>query len=147
MILISHRGNLNGANPEMENSQEYIEIALEMGYDVEIDIWMIDNNLYLGHDEPQYLINETWLDQRANKLWIHAKNLLVVEWLINKNNLHWFWHQEDTITLTSKKYIWAYPGKQPIMNSIAVMPEIFHDDLSKSIGICTNLITVYDKIT
>lgn len=147
MILISHRGNLNGSNPSMENRQEYIDIALDMGYDVEIDIWMINDNLFLGHDEPQYRINETWINERSNNLWIHAKNISIVEWLLYKNNLHWFWHQEDTITLTSKKYIWAFPGKQPIASSIAVMPELFNEDITKCIGICTDLITTYDKIT
>jgi hypothetical protein len=147
MILISHRGNLNGANLEMENRQDYIDIALGLKYDVEIDIWMINDALFLGHDEPQYRINEKWLSERADKLWIHAKNISIVEWLVNKNNLHWFWHQEDTITLTSKKFIWAFPGKQIITNSIAVMPELYNDDITKCIGICTNLINTYDKIT
>jgi hypothetical protein len=28
--------------------------AIKLGYDVEIDIWVIDGAFYLGHDEPQY---------------------------------------------------------------------------------------------
>jgi hypothetical protein len=48
----------------------------------------------------------------------------------NENLLNYFFHQEDDITLTSKGYIWAYPGKQPIKNSIAVMPELNKDDLT-----------------
>ena len=39
MILISHRGNINGRQPNLENLPEYIDSALELGYDVEIDIW------------------------------------------------------------------------------------------------------------
>ena len=31
MILISHRGNTNGRNPEKENTIEYIEQALKKG--------------------------------------------------------------------------------------------------------------------
>ena len=38
MILISHRGNINGPNPEMENNPEYIQKALDLGYDVEVDV-------------------------------------------------------------------------------------------------------------
>ena len=38
MILIAHRGNVSGPNPEMENNPLYIDRALEKGYDVEIDI-------------------------------------------------------------------------------------------------------------
>mgnify|MGYP001440007744 CR=1 FL=1 len=30
MILISHRGNIKGKNPEMENSPKYIKKALDL---------------------------------------------------------------------------------------------------------------------
>ena len=50
MILISHRGNLNGPKPLMENSPAYIEIAIKKNFHVEIDVWIKKNNLYLGHD-------------------------------------------------------------------------------------------------
>ena len=60
MILISHRGNLNGKIPENENCPDYIDKAIHSGYDVEIDIWMIDNELFLGHDGPQYKVIYNW---------------------------------------------------------------------------------------
>ena len=47
------------------------------------------------------------------------------------------------MTLTSKSYIWAYPGKQPIKNSIAVMPEIHNDDISQCLGVCSDYIQNY----
>jgi len=40
-------------------------------------------------------------------------------------------------------YIWAYPGKQPIEGSIAVMPEINDDNISKCEGICSDYINQY----
>ena len=63
--------------------------------------------------------------------------------MLLESDIHCFWHQEDDATLTSKGYIWAYPGKQPIKNSIAVMPEIYSDDVSKCIGICSDYIINY----
>ena len=54
MKLISHRGNISGPNPERENHPEYIFEVLQAGYDVEIDVWFVDNKFMLGHDEPQY---------------------------------------------------------------------------------------------
>ena len=30
---------------------------------------------------------------------------------MSKMNCHYFWHQEDDYTITSKGIIWAYPGK------------------------------------
>lgn len=43
MILISHRGNLSGLNPDLENSEKYINTALSLGFDVEIDIRNVSN--------------------------------------------------------------------------------------------------------
>jgi hypothetical protein len=145
MKLISHRGNLNGKLPANENHPDYIDEAIHAGYDVEVDIWMIDNELFLGHDEPQYKIIWNWLSTRYERLWIHCKNVEAIEWF-NENNyggFNYFWHQEDTLTLTSKQYIWAYPGKQPIIGSIAVVPEMHNEDVSKCIGVCSDYIIYY----
>jgi len=38
MILISHRGNINGRLESYENAPNYIDSAISKGYDVEIDI-------------------------------------------------------------------------------------------------------------
>jgi hypothetical protein len=48
-----------------------------------------------------------------------------------------------TLTLTSHNHLWSFPGKQPIKNSIAVMPEINNDDVSKCLGICSDKIKEY----
>ncbi len=141
MILISHRGNLNGKNPNKENAPYYINAALERGYDVEIDIWWHKENFYLGHDEPMYKVEKKYLQNY--KLWCHAKNIEAINQM-RENGIHYFWHQEDTLTLTSKNYIWVYPGNQPIKNSIAVLPEMYKEDVSKCIGICSDDIIKYD---
>ena len=134
MIYIAHRGNVNTKIESLENQPEYIDEALRLGYDVEIDVWYKDREWWLGHDEPQYPIEFEWINKRSHKLWVHCKNIEAVEYL-NENevgckDINWFWHEEDTLTLTSFAYIWAYPGKQPIKRSIAVMPEINNDDIS-----------------
>ena len=145
MKLISHRGNIDGPNPVRENSPYYIMEAISMGYEVEIDIWVIYNSFYLGHDGPQYSIRTEWLYDKEDKLWIHCKNIEAMEWFNNSGKFNYFWHQEDTVTLTSKGYMWAYPGKQPIKNSIAVMPELYNDNLNSCIGICSDYIQNYKK--
>jgi hypothetical protein len=147
MIYISHRGNIDGKKPHLENNPSYIDEAIDLGYDVEIDLWMIDGRTYLGHDEPQYEVDDSWLGERTDKLWVHCKNIESLNW-IRSTILHYFWHEEDTLTLTSENYIWVYPGKQPVIGSIAVMPERSDDDVSKCIGICSDVIKKYkDEIT
>ncbi len=145
MILISHRGNINGKIIERENHPDYIDEAIALGYDVEIDLWSIEGVLLLGHDEPQYGISQHWLNERCNKLWIHCKNIEAMEWMDSIVGFLYFWHEEDTVTLTTFGHIWAYPGKQPIKNSIAVMPELYNDDIAQCKGICSDHIQNYKK--
>jgi hypothetical protein len=144
MILISHRGNINGKFESYENEPNYIDKAILEGYNVEIDMWVIKSTLFLGHDEPQYNVTLDWLNKRKNKLWIHCKNVETIEFFNSLlETYNYFWHQEDTVTLTSKNFIWAYPGKQPIKNSIAVMPELYKDNIDACIGICSDYIKNY----
>ena len=146
MKLISHRGNINGPNQSRENSPNYIIEALDAGYDVEIDIWYKDNSIWLGHDEPTYPIDIFWLFERKSKLWIHCKNVEAVVFLQEcKCKFNYFWHQEDTLTLTSQGFIWVYPGKQPISRSIAVMPELNQESILDCTGVCSDFINNYKK--
>lgn len=147
MILISHRGNITGKVESYENDPQYIDVAISKGYDVEVDIWYVNGEFFLGHDIPQYKINIDWIDSRSHKLWIHCKNIEVLSFFNEQEyDINYFWHQSDVATLTSKKYIWVYPGKQPIKNSISVMPELYNDDISKCLGICSDYIQNYKKI-
>lgn len=148
MILISHRGNLNGKIVERENHPDYIDEAISYGYDVEIDIWGIDGELFLGHDSPQYPIDFEWLRVRSSFLWVHCKNIEALLYCSDSHfndgvSLNYFWHETDTVTLTSQNWIWAYPGKQPIVGSIAVLPEIYEDDVTNVAGICSDYIKNY----
>ena len=44
MKIISHRGNLAGADSGLENSPPYILTALNVGFDVEVDLWGINGS-------------------------------------------------------------------------------------------------------
>jgi hypothetical protein len=155
--LIAHRGNLDGPNPEKENHPDYIHTAVKEGYEVEVDLWKVDNNLYLGHDSPQYRINEKYLNLVASAgfLWTHAKNIEAFQYLTAFENMpvtrrwNYFWHQEDDYTLTSLHYIWAYPGKKLTNNSICVLPERANYDtleLRSCKGVCTDFVYQYESL-
>ena len=142
MYFISHRGNTLGPDISKENSVDYINDAIKKGYDVEIDVWFEKENFYLGHDKPTYLVEDKYLLNK--KLWCHSKNL---DSLINlkKIGAHYFWHENDEYTLTSKGYIWTYPGKNLSNESICVLPE-WHKEIKldyKFKGICSDYIERY----
>ena len=140
MYFISHRGNLNGQNPKEENKIDYINEALNQNFDVELDLWYKNNNFYLGHDEPLYLVDINFLNNK--KFWIHTKNLNCF-YELEKTNLNFFWHENDKIVITSKGYFWNYPGTELSNNSICVLPEKNDETNFKCLGICSDFIKNY----
>ncbi len=152
MIIISHRGNIEGPNPKKENSPKYIIEALKQKYNVEIDIWLVDNKWYLGHDEPKYKIDGDFLFYTPG-LWLHCKNESAFKNLcIRKINGNlcgiFFWHENDTYALTSNFLLWTFPRRPLSDLSIAVIPELsaYTDkELKKCVGVCTNLSKYYKK--
>jgi hypothetical protein len=119
MRLIAHRGNIEGPNPELENSIPYISRALSMGYDVEIDLWVVDQEIYLGHDKPQYKVNIDYLISIIDKAWIHCKNFEAINFMSNNEKpFNYFWHENDSYTVTSHGFIWTYPGRSTGNRSI-----------------------------
>ena len=151
MKLIAHRGLYNGPNKNRENHPDQIKDALSLGFDAEVDLWIIYGNLYLGHDEPQYSVDSTFISN--SNFWIHAQNLDALFWLVG-TKLNYFWHQEDDYVITSHHYIWTYPGKNLTEKSIMVMPEWKNTEfrnLNKDcFGICSDYVikirqTFYDQ--
>lgn len=142
MLIISHRGNLEGENESTENSPSQIETAINFGYDVEIDLWLIDNDFMLGHDKPEHPISLDWLVSNEKFLWVHCKNFEAIDYLSkNKINLNYFFHDSDDLTLTSRNFMWIYPKKIYSNNSIIVCKDDdeFKNYLKKPpLGVCTD---------
>ena len=148
MILISHRGNINGRVESSENNPSYVDLAISNEYDVEVDVWYLEGVLYLGHDKPQYGVDFRWFRDRLSKLWIHCKNVESILYFKECGyEFNYFWHQEDDITLTSKNNIWTFPGKKLTKRSIAVLPESVKDwELTDCFGVCSDYIKNYKLI-
>jgi hypothetical protein len=147
MILISHRGNIDGPNTDKENKPSYISSAIEKGYDCEVDFWFIDNKFKLGHDKPQYEIPIGFMETYYRNLWIHCKNTEALSKLLEIDRggvyLNYFWHDSDAVALTSKGNMWANPVTY-INNSIAVLPELKNDKIIGRLGICSDYIINYE---
>jgi hypothetical protein len=144
MKLIAHRGLLKGPNKNLENQPHQIQTVLDRGYDCEIDLWVFDGRLYLGHDGPQYNVTDQFIKETG--LWIHCKNLDAMAYCQNDIKLNYFWHENDTYTLTSKGFIWAYPGKPLNEFSVMVLPEWEDETLAnvkdaQCYAVCTDYIS------
>lgn len=138
MLIIAHRGNTEGPNLERENAPDYIMEAVREGFDVEIDVWVINGTYYLGHDAPQYKTDVRFL--RHPTFWCHAKNLEALQALLAEG-CHVFSHDKDNYILTSRSIIWAYPGMRLSPKTICVMPERAKykmKELRGCLGICTD---------
>lgn len=139
MILIAHRGNLNGPNADRENSPDYIHGALKMGFHAEIDVWY-DDGWHLGHDAPTHPVSLDFL--KIPKLWLHCKNVHALDRSLSYG-LHCFYHNDDNYTLTNYGHIWAYPGQPGTNRSICVLPELNNQDVREFAGVCSDYVLKY----
>ena len=145
MIIISHRGYQDGEDPLLENNPRQISKLLSLGINVEIDVWYINDGFYLGHDKPKYEVSEQFLTD--SRLWCHAKNIAALEKML-EIGAHCFWHQEDKYTLTSKGFIWAYPGcLTPKNNSVFLFPERYPEiEATNFMFVCTDYINLKGEV-
>lgn len=125
MKIYSHRGNLEGPNPERENDPDYILEALQEKFPVEVDCWWKDGDLYFGHDGPQYKVKTDFIQQNKYMMVLHAKNFEAVRWLRNRD-VHYFYHENDPYTITSWQWTWMYPNTENLYDELTIMavPEL-----------------------
>jgi hypothetical protein len=153
MHLIAHRGNLNGKSLDNENTTEYIDQAISKGFECEIDLWCINDELYLGHDAPEHKIDMDYILSRHDKLWVHCKNYQALKHMkIHGNNINYFFHDKDKYTITSKGYIWGNINSIVDEHTICVMPECADNNatlmsaLRTCVGICSDNISFYKTL-
>jgi len=121
--------------PDCENNLIYVQEAIAKGFDVEVDVWFVDGEFFLGHDAPTYLVDRSWIMSRSS-LWCHAKNIEAMEQLLLMEDVTCFWHQNDTMTLTSNGILWMYPGNY---SSLGVTVELGKKkDIPDVWGLCTD---------
>lgn len=137
MIIISHRGNLEGPDPMTENTLIQAKKCLSRGFNIELDIWEREGKLYLGHDGPGE--EEVPLEMiHTAGIWWHCKNIGAMRMMIYSDS-NFFFHYGDDVALTGFGYLWTYPGRELTAHSIAVLPETQLDwNINKAFGICTD---------
>ena len=115
---------------------------------VEVDVRLIDGQIYLGHDCPQYKVSKDFFLEDSDKFYIHCKNAEALNFFY-KNNLgvEFFFHEDDEYTITSKGNIWIHPKASLIKGGILVMPEKRFDikDANLVMAVCSDYVEKFKK--
>jgi hypothetical protein len=135
-ILIAHRGNTIGPNPDSENELHYLHKAITNGYDVEVDVWYVDKQWYFGHYGPTIPVSLVDVEAISDKAWFHAKNYLALCELDGRGH-HVFAHDKDPFVVTNRGWIWSHQGQENPAG-IVVMPSLITEQalIINSAGIC-----------
>jgi hypothetical protein len=91
MILISNYGNVNGPNAN-QNTPEYVENAIRMGYYCRIDVTYTDQ-LYMNNSP----ITLEFLLKYHKKLWICCMNIETLKYLLEFECFH-IWYKDEILT-------------------------------------------------
>lgn len=125
LLIIAHRGLTDGPDDELQNRPDQIMSALDQGFDAEIDVWNVNGQWFLGHDEPTYLIPAVFLTTPG--LWVHCKNVAAFYNLRRMvTPINYFFHDSDLLIQTSQGHVWTYFGLPETRDTsaICVMPEV-----------------------
>jgi len=168
MKIIAHRGNLNGPKgSKYENSPSYLIEAMNAGFCVEVDIWIVrdgdDKKLFFGHDKPQHLVDSKFFEigkyDPMDRIYFHCKNLdaMLFCHVINVADAFgpgckFFSHDKDPYTLVSDGSIWTYPDPDNELSTLSI-PVVYDrhstwdfDRLKKCEGICTDDALYFDSL-
>lgn len=146
-MFISHRGNLIGRNPALENSPAYIDQAIKSGFHVEIDVWATDDSsVWLGHDKAEHHMFPEFLTSRREVLICHAKTVESL-YVLKDLGMHCFYHEDPSpVTMTSWGSVWCAPSTITSSYSVVCVndPYTYNYDLIVA-GIYSDYIKIIKK--
>ena len=150
MYYISYQGIFDGSDYQSANTPGQISKALSAGFSCLIDVWRINNKLYVGNGQPLIEVTEKYI--QGPRFWINAKNVDMQNWLVTQPSTlypHYFHFDASTppppYAVVSNGKLMT-PGTVPYNeNSIVFLPEI--DDRSlystvklKCYGVCSGFL-------
>jgi hypothetical protein len=148
MLYISYQGIYDGKDFESANTPNQIGNAFNNGYSCMVDVWRIDNKLYVGSEEAPIEVTEKYL--QGNRFWLNARNTDMVNWVAaqpRKLYPNYFSFSNDTesndATASGGQII--TPGTVPVSNlSIIFLPEIEDRGLLSTVKLkCYGVCSVY----
>lgn len=155
MLYISYRGIYDGQNFQDANTPNQIGKAFNAGFACMVDVWRVDNKLYLGNNQPLTEVTTEFL--KGKKFWINARNTDMQTWIQSQPinyypNYFWFNDPEENDPVTTSGGQIITPGTVPINNqSIIFLPEIqdramFSTVKLRCYGVCSNYLTFIKRM-
>ena len=118
MIVISHRGNLTG--PDGDCRYDKVRRALDLGFDVELDVRSRDGELFVGHDRMLYPLSDLTLTEReASRVWFHAKDWRAAA-AVGASGRLCFCHGDEESAFVANGYghvLWMHPRVNPELSA------------------------------
>lgn len=156
MLYISYQGIYDGQNYEDANTPKQINKALGKGFSCLIDVWRVDDKLYVGTNGPTIEVPAKYI--QGPRFWINAVNTDMQEWIATQpSNLYPNYFHFDASTppppyATASNGKLITPGTVPInTSSVMFLPEINDRSLYsmvkvKSYGICSGYLTLIKRM-
>ena len=144
MLLISNKGNIEGENIDLENTPDYIESAINQGYNVKIDLKYEKDKLYLGENTSDVEVEWSWLLKWSDYLWINCRDTKTLSFFLeNGKSFNFFYNVLDTVSMTSKGFAWSVENPYP---KGTIVYDIDNDlNPIDVLGVCSNWVSKWSK--
>jgi len=149
MFYISYQGIYDGKDYEDANTPKQISKAQQKGFSCLIDVWRINNKLYVGNGQPLIEVTEKYI--QGNRFYINAVNTDMQTWIATQPSTlypNYFHFDASTppppyATASNGKLI--TPGTVPInANSVMFLPEINDRSLLSMVNVrCYAICSTY----
>jgi hypothetical protein len=142
LVLISHRGNIDGVDEAQENTPSYIQAALKKGFAVACDVIAAHGAFLLPTQSGYQPLPYALLSNP--QMWFLATDGITLDALCAVNA-----HAVPVsapVALTSVHYLWCMPGADLTTRAIAVFPEYAEAgwlESAEPAGVCSNEISRY----
>ena len=153
MLYISYQGIFDGKNYEDANTPDQIGRSFNNGFSCMVDVWRIDNTLYVGSEQAPISVTDNYL--RGNRFWIKCANQETYDWFTTQSLIHYpnYFYQPNSMAnvSTSSNKLWT-PGTVPVNDtSIIVLPEIQDRGLFSTVhlrcyGVCSTYLTFIKRM-
>jgi hypothetical protein len=154
MLYIAYRGLFEGENQQTENTPNQVQKSLQNGFNAMVDIWRVDDILYLGTTQPLYEIDEKFI--QTKRIWLSCRNQDMTDWISVQNpktygNYFIVPQPIPNYVTVSNGNLWTFQNKPINNSSIMAVPESYDRGLLSTIhlrcfGICSIFLNFIRRI-